>query len=140
MLRAVVDTNILIRALIKPRGTVGPMLVHLAAGSYVILYSEPLLDELLAKLALPRIRVKYSLDEEVIKGTLALLALRGELVNPTRRVKVCRDPRDDMFIETAVAGNAEYLVTGDDDLLVLKQFETVRIVSPRTFLAAFTRG
>ncbi len=140
MLRAVVDTNILIRALIKPRGTVGPMLAYLAAGSYVILYSEPLLDELLAKLALPRIREKYSLDDEVVQGTVALLALRGELVSPTRHVKVCRDRRDDMFIEAAVAGNAQYLVTGDDDLLVLKQFETVRIVSPRTFLAALTHG
>lgn len=136
MLRAVVDTNIVIRALIKPRGTVGPILVRLAAGDYVVLYSEPVLDELLAKLALPRIRGKYSLDDDVVEATVALLALRGELVSPTRHIKVCRDPRDDMFIEAALAGNAQYLVTGDDDLLVLKQFETVRIVSPRTFLAA----
>ncbi len=140
MLRAVVDTNILIRALIKPRGTVGPILGRLAAKDYVILYSEPLLDELLAKLALPRLRVKYSLDDQVVQGTVALLALRGELVNPTRHVKVCRDPRDDMFLDAAVAGNAQYLVTGDEDLLVLKHFETVRIVSPRVFLAALEKG
>ena len=68
---------------------------------------------------------------------MALLALRGELVSPARRVKVCRDPKDDMVIEAALAGEAEYVVTGDEDLLTLRRFETVRFVTPRTFLRAF---
>lgn len=139
-MRAVVDTNILIRALIKPRGTVGPVLGHLAQAKYVIIYSEPMLDELIAKLVLPRIRIKYAIDDQTVETTVALLALRGELVHPTRRVKVCRDPQDDMLIEAALAGNAEYLVTGDEDLLVLKKYETVRIVTPRVFLAALQNG
>lgn len=140
MTRAVVDTNILIRALIKPRSTVGPVLTRLAEGEYVIVYSELILDELIAKLALPRIRAKYAIDDQTIETTVALLALRGELVHPTRSVKVCRDPKDDMLIEAALAGNAEYLVTGDEDLLVLKKYETVRMVTPRTFLAALQNG
>jgi uncharacterized protein len=136
MLRVVVDTNILIRALIKPRGTVGPILTQLAAGAYTVVYSQPLLDELVEKLALPRIRDKYGLDKQAIETTLALLALRGELVQPTRVVKVCRDPDDNALIEAALAGGTEYIVTGDEDLLVLKKFETVRIVTPRVFLTA----
>lgn len=136
MLRAVVDTNILIRALIKPRGTVGPILTQLASNAYTLVYSQPLLDELVEKLALSRIRVKYALDKQAIETTLALLALRGELVQPTRVVKVCRDPDDNALLEAALAGGAEYVVTGDEDLLVLKKFETVRIVTPRVFLAA----
>jgi putative PIN family toxin of toxin-antitoxin system len=136
MLRAVVDTNILIRALIKPHGTVGPILTQLAANAYTLVYSQPLLDELVEKLALPRIRVKYGLDNQAIETTLALLALRGELVQPTRAVRVCRDPDDNALIEAALAGGAEYVVTGDEDLLVLKKFATVRIVTPRLFLAA----
>ena len=134
MLRAVVDTNILIRALIKPRGTVGPILTQLAANTYTLVYSQPLLDELVEKLVLPRIRDKYGLDNQAIETTLALLALRGESVHPTRAVKVCRDPDDNALIEAALAGNAEYIVTGDEDLLVLKKSETVRIVTPRVFL------
>ena len=135
MVRAVVDTKILFRAVIKPHGTVGPILTQLAAGAYTLVYSHPLLDELVEKLALPRIRVKYGLDNQAIETTLALLALRGELVHPTRTVKVCRDPDDNALIEAALAGDAEYVVTGDEDLLVLKRFETVRIMTPRVFLA-----
>lgn len=135
MVRAVVDTNILIRALIKPRGTVGPILTQLAVGAYTVVYSQPLLDELVEKLALPRIRDKYGLDHQAIETTLALLALRGEWVRPTRVVKVCRDPNDNALLEAALAGSAEYIVSGDQDLLVLRRFETVRIVTPRVFLA-----
>ncbi len=133
--RAVVDTNILIRALIKPQGTVGPVLGRLRDGAYILVYSEPLLDELLAKLALPRIKVKYHLDDEAIEAFLALLALRGEQVAPARQVRVCRDPDDDRVIEAALAGDAAYVVTGDEDLLSLGQLEGMRFVSPRDFLA-----
>ena len=137
VIRAVVDTNVLIRALIKPQGTVGPVLAHLRAGDYVLIYSEPLLDELLDKLALPRIREKYHVEDQVVQAVVSLIALRGNQVAPHRRIKICRDPQDDMLIEAAIAGNAEYIVTGDEDLLVLKEFETVRMVTPRVFLGEF---
>ncbi len=136
-MRAVVDTNILLRALIKPQGTVGPLLQRLRNGDYVAIYSEPVLDELLAKLALPRLRDKYHFTDETTADLVALLALRGELVKPQREVKICRDPHDDMFIEAALAGAAEYIVTGDKDLLSLKKFESVQLITPRVFLAAF---
>jgi putative PIN family toxin of toxin-antitoxin system len=136
-MRVVVDTNIVIRALIKPQGTVGPILQRLRNGDYTLVYSLPILDELIEKLALPRIRHKYHLEEEQIEALTAFIALRGELVTPSRTVKVCRDPEDNMFIEAALAGAAEYVVTGDKDLLTLRKFETVRFITPRTFLAVF---
>ncbi len=133
-MQAVVDTNILIRALIKPDGTVGPVLRRLNAGNYILVYSEPLLKELLAKLLLPRIRDKYHINDEAVEALLAVMALRGQLVVPDRAIRICRDPNDDMLIEAALAGTARYVVTGDKDLLVLKSFETVRFVTPRIFL------
>ncbi|RLC57264.1 MAG: putative toxin-antitoxin system toxin component, PIN family [Chloroflexota bacterium] len=136
MIRAVVDTNILIRALIKPQGTVGPVLTRLRDGNYTLLYAEPLLDELVAKLALPRIRDKYHLTDDDVETVLALILLRGEPVVPQRRITACRDPKDDIVLEVAVAGEADYIVTGDDDLLVLHPFEGIPIVGPAEFLKA----
>jgi putative PIN family toxin of toxin-antitoxin system len=133
-MRAVVDTNILIRALIKPDGTVGPILTRLANGEYTLIYSAPLLDELLEKLALPRIRDKYGIDGDVIESLLHLIALRGELISPTRKVKICRDPDDDRVIEAALDGHADYIVSGDTDLLTLGAVEHVPIVLPFMFL------
>ncbi len=138
-MRAVIDTNIFIRALIRPQGTVGPVIPRLAKREYTLVYSVPIRNELIAKLALPRIRVKYKLTDTEVEALLDLIALRGELVTTGRKVKVCRDPKDDMVIEAALAGSAECVVTGDDDLLSLRNFETLRFITPRHFLAALDR-
>ena len=137
MINAVVDTNILLRALIKPQGTVGQILQRLRDEDYRLIYSEPLLDELLAKVALRRIREQYGIADQTVEALLALIALRGELVKPEVTVRICRDPHDDMFIAAALAGRAEYVVTGDEDLLTLKRREGIRFVTPRQFLATF---
>ena len=136
MTRAIIDTNILIRALIKPQGTVGPVLTRLRNGDYKLLYAEPLLDELVAKLALPRIRDKYHLADDDVETVLALILLRGEPVMPQRRITACRDPKDNIVLEVAVAGEADYIVTGDEDLLVLYPFGGIPIVGPAEFLKA----
>ena len=134
MIWAVIDTNILIRAFIKPQGTVGPILQRVRDGSFVLIYSGALLDELLATLVLPSIRDKYRICDEAIEALVALLVLRGEIVAPHRRIRICRDAGDDMVIEAALAGNASHVVTGDKDLLVVGQYEGVSFVEPRAFL------
>jgi len=133
-IRAVIDTNILVRALIKPLGTVGPVLRYLRDGAYVLIYSEPLLTELVDVLNRPRIREKYSLSSEDIETVMALILLRGELVVPKRRITVCRDSQDNMFLEAAADGNANMIVSGDDDLLSLEEFEGIPIITPIEFL------
>jgi predicted nucleic acid-binding protein len=74
MIRAVVDTNIFIRAIIRPRGTVAPMLTRLQEGAYELIVSDPLLDELMSILTLPRIRDKYHLSKEDIQAVLAFIS------------------------------------------------------------------
>lgn len=136
MIRAVIDTSILIRAIIKPLGSVGPIVTRLRDGAYQAVYSFPLLVELVTTLSLPRIRRKYHFTETDIATVVALLLTRGILVAPERRIEVCRDQTDDMVLEAAVAGRADYIVTGDEDLLVLGSFEGIRIVGPAEFLRA----
>ena len=83
-MRVVVDTNILVRALIRPQGTVGPVLLRLRRGDYTLLYSDATLEELIDVLNRPRIRDKYSLSEADIRTVVALILLRGEYVVPAR--------------------------------------------------------
>ena len=135
MIRAVVDTNILVRAVIKPTGSVGPVLQRLRRREYTLLISRETLDELAAVLHRPRLRTKYELSDRVLRATIRLVVLRGELIQPDRRIAVCRDPRDDKFLELAVSSNAQVIVSGDEDLLTLSPFERIPIVSPARFLA-----
>jgi putative PIN family toxin of toxin-antitoxin system len=136
LIRAVIDTSILIRAIIKPQGSVGPVITHLRDEGYQAVCSFPLLEELVATLSLPRIRRKYHFTDGDVAAIVALLLVRGLLVIPQRRIEVCRDRSDNLVLEAAVAGQADYIVTGDEDLLVLRLFEGIRIVEPAEFLRA----
>ena len=134
-MRAVLDTNVLVGALIKPTGSVGAVLDALRDGRYVALFSEATLEELVDVLARPRLREKYGIADDVVETMLRLMLLRGEEVRPQVPLSVCRDPKDDKFLEVALEGQADVLVTGDEDLLVLDPFGGVSIVSPGGFLA-----
>lgn len=134
-MRVVVDTNILVSAMIKPRGNIGLILKYLRAGKYTLLYSEPMLTETVDVLNRPRIRDKYGFEPGDIETFVALLILRGKVVVPKRRIMVCRDPMDNMILEAAVDGNADKIVSGDNDLLSLKKFEGIPILKPTRFVA-----
>ena len=58
----------------------------------------------------------------------------GERIQIIETIKACRDPKDDMFLELAVNGNANYIITGDDDLLSLNPFREIKILTPNDFL------
>ncbi len=134
-MRVVVDTNILVSAMIKPRGNIGLILKHLRAGKYTLIYSEPMLTEIVDVLNRPRIRDKYGFEPGDIETFVALLILRGKVVVPKRRIAVCRDPKDNMILEAAVDGNADKIVSGDNDLLSLKEIEDIPILKPAHFVA-----
>ena len=88
----------------------------------------------------PRLRTKYELSDRVLRATIRLIVLRGELLQPGRRIIACRDPRDDKFLEVAVSGRAQVIVSGDEDLLTLHPFERIPIVTPARFLAMLDKG
>ena len=133
-MRVVLDSNILVRALIIPHGSVGPVILHLRQGHYTLLYAWSLLEELVDVLNRPRIRVKYNLSEQDIHTVVSLILLRGEAVTIIEPIRACRDPKDDKFLEVAVSGEAEVIVSGDEDLLVLNPFRGILILPPADFL------
>ena len=83
----------------------------------------------------PRICDRRHIAAADVQAVLTLLWLRGEPVGLTRAITACRDPQDDKVLEIAVAGKADVIVTGDDDLLALHPFEGIPIVGPAEFLA-----
>ena len=100
-----------------------------AAGDCVTIWSNPLKQEL--ELLLAR-RHKIGPATRVALEAYADLC---EFVEPLPLpARVCRDKNDDMVLATALAGKADVIVTGDDDLLVLKKFRNICILSPRQFL------
>ena len=130
----------MVRAVIKPLGTVGPVLRRLRDGAYVLLSSDPLLAELVDVLNRPRSRDKYGLTPNDIETVVGLVLLRGEVILPTRRITICRDPKDNMILEAAADGSANVIVSGDKDLLVLEAFEGIPIVTPVEFLASLNEA
>lgn len=129
-MRAVIDTNILVRAMLKPDGSVGPVVDRLRDGAYVFLYSQATLDELIDVLSRPRMARRYGITPAEVDALCALVVRRGELVRPTQIIHACRDPKDDKFLEVAIAGRADVIVTGDGDLKALDPFEGIPVIRP----------
>lgn len=138
--RAVIDTNVIVSALIRPQGTAGVLWRRLGEGAFTAVFSPELIDEIAAVLGHPKIRAKYRTVPKDLADIAALFALRGDLVTCEERIRICRDPDDDFLLETAVAGKANYIVSGDEDLLALKKFRRTGIVKPASFLAILGRS
>ena len=136
-MRAVVDTNVLASALIRRQGVAGQVLQNLRDGRFTIIYSVPLLVELVEVLSRPQVQRKYHILSDDITALINLIRLRGELVSPNRQIDACRDPEDNRILEAAVEGNAVAIVSGDADLLDMKEFEAIPILRVAEFLAQF---
>jgi len=91
--------------------------------------------ELVEVLSRPQIRQKYHLLADDITALINLVRLRGELVTPDRQIDACRDPKDNRFLEAAVAGKADVIVSRDADLLEMREFEAIPVLRVPEFLA-----
>lgn len=132
-MRVVFDTNVFISALLlpdsKPRAAVD---LALSAGKILVSVAE--LDELSEVLSRRKFR-RYVTDVDV-RSFLAALARDAEWIEVNVQIEACRDPKDNMFLELAIAGRATHIVTGDDDLLALNPFRGISVLTPQQFLAA----
>jgi len=134
LLRAVLDANVYISAIIQPGGTPGKVLERfLSAASFHLVISPQIVDEVLRALAYPKVRkVLHGVDAQLWFEDIVVLA---DLVAGAHEIsRVSRDPDDDKYLAAAVEGRATHVVTGDQDLLSVGRFEDVEIVTPRAFL------
>ena len=126
-MRIVLDTNVLIAAFIA-RGVCHQLFEH-CISHHELVISEFILNELREKLIL-----KFKYTSEVADEALKLLRSHVEIVSPIPLDKpVCRDADDDNILAAAATGNCECIITGDKDLLVLKQFQGIDVLSPSDF-------
>ncbi len=136
-IKVVVDTNIFVSGIIVPQGTSFELLEVWRRKEYILLISEVLLKELENVLRRPKF-IKYHLTEEKINGLLQLIIKKSIKVSPSPTFSATiRDPKDEMILSTALDGNADYLITGDKDLLVLNgnpQLGKLKIVTANDFL------
>jgi uncharacterized protein len=126
---------VLISAVIRPKGPPGRIVTALLTRqAFELVLSSAIVAEVEKALVLPKIR-KYLLEPDEALLWLADLSAVADLVKDSGGVAgVCRDPADDAVLAAAVDGRAGAIVTGDNDLLTLGEYEGIAIVTPRTFL------
>lgn len=130
-MRILIDTNVIVSATFWP-GNPKTLMNAVRRGELTYVTSEALLEELREVLTDQEKPFRLSAEEagKVVDTWRAL----ATLVSPTRHVAVCRDDDDNRVLECALDGHAEYVVTGDDDLLELEVFEGIKIANVSDFL------
>lgn len=134
MRRAVFDTVIFVRALINPASICG-RLIFQYADRYRLFLSEPVVREILEVLHRPELTRKFRRLEAVHMSLVLRCVSQAEVVDVPVIPAISRGRNDDMFLATARAAGAAYLVSEDRDLLVLDPYAETRIVTAADFLA-----
>jgi uncharacterized protein len=132
--RAVLDTNVMVSGLLSgsgpPRGIIDAWL----AAKFTLVTSLSLVQELSYVLSYPRIASRLRLSETELDAIIAALLSQAEIVAGAVALPgVTRDPKDDAVVACAVEGRADYIISGDDDLLTLGIYDGIKVMSPRQF-------
>ena len=133
--RVVIDTNVLISGLLSARSTPAKAVDRAVSSAQIVTTSETL-RELIEKLLSPTFDRYVSRERR--DALLVRLAAVVEIVNVIQPIQTSRDPKDDKFLEAAVNGRADVIVTGDGDLLALHPFRNIAIVTPAAYLTRET--
>jgi putative PIN family toxin of toxin-antitoxin system len=129
MIRVVLDTNIIVSSALG--GALELILDKWTEDAFTVIVTSDILVEYFKVLNRPKFRLKQTTIDRIIRYSYQF----AEFVIPDERIQfVEADPKDDKFLEAAIAGGADYIVSGDTHLLELKVFRTIPILSARAFL------
>ena len=129
-MRVVLDTNVLVSAALKDQSQPA-IAVRVAERHGVVLKSIETERQLFDVLGRPYLA---AIIAPAARDWLLQLFVAAELVNIVERIAACRDPTDDKFLELAISGHADVIVSGDADLLALDPFRNIPIVTPARFV------
>lgn len=129
--RLVLDTNVPISAVLR-NGSIPHRALLKARIDGVLLTSDETVEELSSVL----LREKFDLvlDRALRKAAIEEFARLCTLISIPSPIRACRDPRDDKFLEVAVHGRADVIISGDSDLLILNPFAEIAIITPHQYL------
>lgn len=133
-MRVVLDTNVIVSAFYFPHSRPRVVFDH-ARQNGQLLMSLDTFNELSSVIHRPQFD-KYPV-QAVRKEFMEALAMEVEHVRITETIVACKDPNDDMFLEVAVSGKADLIVSGDNDLLALHPFRGIDILSPVEYLKRY---
>ena len=140
MMRVVVDANVLVSAILSPRGTPAQILNAWRAAQFDLVISEAILAEIDRVFRYPKIAKRHRWSEEQLQAFLDDLAHIAILTPGILTLAVITEaPLDDRYLECAVEGEAEYIVSGDQLLVRLGTYQSIAILTPRAFLEILQR-
>ncbi len=128
--KIIIDTNLWISFLISKNYTQFDEIIF--ARKFVLIFSEELLVEFLIVIKRPKFRRFFT--EEDTENLIETIQEYAEFIAVKSEVRVCRDEKDNFLLALSKDSNADFLITGDNDLLELSEFESTRIVTILEFL------
>jgi uncharacterized protein len=135
VIRAVIDTNVLVSGLLSPAGNEALILLAVHQGLVHPCFSEEILQEYTAVLARP----KFAFSPDEIAAVLAMFRRQGELFRPGGSGAALTDPADTKFLQCAEAAQADYIVTGNKRHFPESAYGVTRIVSAGELLDRITQ-
>lgn len=127
----VIDSNVLISAAIF-KGSIPDRLFRIAIQNHTILFSAFTYIELIKTLNRPKL-TKY-ISRSKREAFLVQVKRFATFISPLETITICRDPKDNKFLELALSGNADCIISGDEDLLILNPFRGIPILTANEFL------
>ena len=135
MIRAVLDANVLVSAILNAQSTPERVFNAWRAEQFQLLMSRAILEEIERVLRYPKILKHHQWSPAQVQRFLALLADIAILTPGELELSIIADdPADNRYLECAVEGNVGYIVSGDHNLLDLGSYQGIQIVTPRQFL------
>lgn len=140
-MKIVLDANVYISALLSDSGSPAKIMARWERGNFEVLITKEIMDEISRVLRYPRLMKRHKKDEAKINRYLYLLAKQATLVEPDETLTVVPDDEtDNRYIECAYFGKADYVISGDNHLLRVGEYQGIFILPPATFMAMLDAG